>query len=141
MSDTEVGATIFSAMETLVRLDAAGLAACPLPRSPDAWREINCAAGQRVVGMATPVDPTDLHPDTWEMHPDGDEVLFLLDGAIDIAFAREGETQTDLVSLASGQGCVVAPGTWHRLLLREPSRLLFVTPAGGTRMRPCRDAS
>jgi mannose-6-phosphate isomerase-like protein (cupin superfamily) len=136
-----VGATIFPATETLVRLDAAGFAASPLPRSPEAWREINRARGERVVGMATPVDPTDLHPDTWEMHPDGDEVLFLLDGAIDVALAGDGETQTDLLSLASGQGCVVEPGTWHRLLLREPSRLLFVTPAGGTRMRPWRDVS
>ena len=136
-----MGVTIFPAAQTLVRLEAAGLAATPLARSAEAWREINRAAGERVIGMAQPVDPADLHPDTWEMHPHGDEVLFLLDGAINVALADNGAIETEVLPLTAGQGCVVEPGIWHRLLLRKPSRLLFVTPAGGTRMRPWRGAA
>jgi hypothetical protein len=30
---------------------------------------------------------------------------------------------------------------WHRLILREPSDLLFITPAHGTRHRPVEPAT
>lgn len=125
-----MGAHLFDPLAMLVRLDGAGQGASPLPRSPETWRGINRAPGERIVGMAAPRDPADLHPENWEMHPHGDELLYLLEGALDLVLDG-GEA----VPLHAGQACVVESGTWHRLLLRAPSRLLFVTPAGGTRMR------
>lgn len=126
-----MGVTIFDPLACLVRLDGAGREASPLPRSPEAWRALNRATGERVIGMSAPVSPGDLHPENWEMHPHGDEVLLLLEGALDLEL--EGDAPR---ALQAGQACVVESGTWHRLLLRAPARLLFVTPAGGTRMRP-----
>lgn len=134
-----MGAHVFEPLDTLVRLDATARAATPLPRSADAWRAINCASGERVMGMSAPTIPADLHPENWEMHPDGDELLFLLDGAIDVMLAAENGGDGVLLPLRRGQACLVESGTWHRLLLRAPSRLMFVTPAGGTRMRPWRE--
>lgn len=130
---TDMGVTLFDPLGTLVRLDVDGRADA-LPRSPDAWRQVNRAKASRVLGMSEPKRPEDLHPDNWEMHPDGDEILHLVEGDIDLVV--EGESGEILLPLARGQSCVVERGTWHRLLLRAPSRLMFLTPAGGTRMRP-----
>ena len=51
--------TLFDPLDTLVRLDAEARKASPLPRSPEAWREINRSQGERVIGMFAPVDPQD----------------------------------------------------------------------------------
>ncbi len=68
------------------------------------------------------------------MHPHGDEFLHLLSGAIDAIFDdAAGERR---VALRSGDWCLAPRGVWHRLIIREPSDLLFVTPAAGTRPRP-----
>ena len=40
------------------------------------------------------------------------------------------------VALASGQACLVPRGVWHRVVVREPGRLLFVTYGEGTQHRP-----
>ena len=41
-----------------------------------------------------------------------------------------------LISLARGATCIVPRGVWHRLIIRQPSDLMFVTPAAGTKIRP-----
>ncbi len=126
-------ALCFDPLSSLVRLDPDGTAD-HLARGPEGWRAINRATGGRVIGMSRPAEPADLHPDSWEMHPEGDELLHLLGGAIDLVLDEpDGEQR---IRLEGGQSCIVARGTWHCLLLREPSILMFVTPAGGTRMRP-----
>ncbi|WP_066684056.1 hypothetical protein [Caulobacter sp. CCH9-E1] len=126
-------ATAFDPLASLLRLTAGGLVEI-LPRSAESWRAINTAQGERVVGFSQPRRGEDLHPQVWEMHPEGDELLHLVEGAIDLVLdAPEGEQR---IALSGGQSCVVARGAWHRLLLREPSILMFITPAGGTRMRP-----
>jgi mannose-6-phosphate isomerase-like protein (cupin superfamily) len=73
-------------------------------------------------------------PHGGEMHPDGDELLLLLSGAALVEL--EEETGTRRVALAPGQALVVPKGVWHRVRLREPSRLLHVTPGPGGEHRP-----
>lgn len=124
---------MFDPLDMLVQLDADGRAEA-LTRSAEAWRQVNRAEDARVLGMSEPVCPEDLHPQNWEMHPYGDEILHLVKGDIDLII--EDGADERVMPLASGKSCIVERGTWHRLLLRAPSRLLFLTPAGGTRMRP-----
>ncbi len=65
-------------------------------------------------------------PHGGEMHPDGDELLYLVEGEVDVALDEEaGET---IVSLCPGDFFIVPRGTWHRVLVKEPCRLLFFTP-------------
>ena len=45
---------------------------------------------------------------------------------------RDGER---MIRLRGGQGCIVPRGVWHRLILRQPSERLFVTPPRGTQLR------
>ncbi|XYJ08290.1 cupin domain-containing protein [Telluria sp. B2] len=71
---------------------------------------------------------------TWEMHPEGDEFVYLLSGAVDLLLDQGGEIVT--VAL-EGSGAVVVPrGVWHTARVRAPSRMLHVTRGAGTATRP-----
>ena len=71
---------------------------------------------------------------TWEMHPEGDEFVYLLSGAVDLLLEQDG----GIVSTSlQGAGAVVVPrGTWHTAKVRQPSRMLHVTRGAGTQHRP-----
>jgi hypothetical protein len=71
---------------------------------------------------------------TWEMHPQGDEFVYLLSGAVDLQLDRpEGLATLPL----DGSGAALVPrGTWHTAKVRAPSRMLFVTRGAGTLTRP-----
>src|SRR5918911_2032513 len=67
---------------------------------------------------------------TWEMHPAGDEILYLLSGAIDVVL-QEGDGER-IIELRADHGCIVPRGDWHRQIVREPGDLLGVTFGKGT---------
>jgi mannose-6-phosphate isomerase-like protein (cupin superfamily) len=70
----------------------------------------------------------------WEMHPRGDEILLMIEGAIDVILEQpDGTTRT--VPLEAGAACLVPRATWHRLLPRAPGHLLAVTYGKGTQHR------
>jgi len=71
---------------------------------------------------------------TWEMHPHGDEFVYLLSGAVELLL----EQDSNLVTVAlSGAGAVVVPrGVWHTARVLAPSRMLHVTRGAGTETRP-----
>ena len=123
----------FDAYATIVHLGADGRAR-PVAWTPDVFRRLVTGGQDRVVGAKHGTEPADFHADEWEMHPSGDEVLYLLTGALDVVLDEPGGERT--VELRAGQGCLVPRGIWHRLILGRPSDLLFVTPAHGTRHRP-----
>jgi len=69
--------------------------------------------------------------DTWEIHPNGDEIVLLLSGEITLVLKLPGGLQS--VALCEAGSYVVVPkGIWHTAKTRTPSRLLFVTPGEGT---------
>lgn len=71
----------------------------------------------------------------WEMHPDGDEVLVLLDGRLSMLF-EDPEGRQSRNEMRAGSTLVVPAGVWHRALIAEPTRLLAITYGAGTRHRP-----
>jgi mannose-6-phosphate isomerase-like protein (cupin superfamily) len=123
----------FDPFATIVHLRGDGRA-LPVPWTPDVFRTLLTGDGDRVIGAKHGAEPADYHADEWEMHPQGDELLYLLAGALDVVLDEPGGERR--FGLRSGQACVVPAGVWHRLILRQPSDLLFVTPAHGTRHRP-----
>ena len=117
----------FDPFSSFVHLHAGG-AATVAPRTPTFWRDLVAGAGDRVVGA--------VHPDECEMHPHGDELLCLLAGAVDVVLEEADGERT--VPLRAGEVFVVPHGVWHRLVLRAPAELLFVTPPPGTELRRAR---
>ena len=71
---------------------------------------------------------------TWEMHPNGDEFVYLLSGSVELLF----EEAAGVKSLAmAGAGAVIVPrGVWHTAKVHAPSRMLHVTLGAGTETRP-----
>ena len=54
-----------------------------------------------------------------EMHPDADEILFLISGRVDVILEEDGDE--NIIEVAPGQAVVVPRGVWHRVLVRESS--------------------
>lgn len=70
----------------------------------------------------------------WEMHPQGDEFVYLLDG--DASFHLQEESGPRVVPL-KGRGALVVPrGVWHTAKVSAPCRMLFITLGAGTQHRP-----
>jgi mannose-6-phosphate isomerase-like protein (cupin superfamily) len=71
---------------------------------------------------------------TWEKHPAGDELLFMLSGEMSLIL-EQGEKE-ETVDLVAGRAFVVPRGTWHRQVMRSPGEYLGATYGKGTEHRP-----
>jgi mannose-6-phosphate isomerase-like protein (cupin superfamily) len=110
----------------------------PISMSPSFWRGgAEAQRYERVVGAFNFRSADDLHSSVQEMHPEVDEVLLLISGAVDVVLEEDGAERT--VALESGQAAIVPRGVWHRLVARRPGRVLFVNNRRGMRSRPLRD--
>jgi mannose-6-phosphate isomerase-like protein (cupin superfamily) len=123
----------FDPFATLIHLREDGRA-LPVAWTPDVFRRLVTGDRDRVIGAKHGAEPADFHADEWEVHPAGDELLYLLTGAIDAVLDEPGGERE--VNLRGGQALLVPQGVWHRLILRQPSDLLFITPVSGTLHRP-----
>ena len=72
-------------------------------------------------------------PHGGEMHPDGDEVLYLISGRVNVVFEDE---HLDAIEMNPGEGLVVPKGVWHRVDILEPSQIMYSTPGPGGEYRP-----
>ena len=73
-------------------------------------------------------------PHAGEMHPDADELLYIVSGSVDAILELEDGQR--VVALGAGQALVVPRGVWHRIVIQEPSRLVHITPGPGGEHRP-----
>jgi mannose-6-phosphate isomerase-like protein (cupin superfamily) len=69
----------------------------------------------------------------WEMHPAGDEILFMLEGKA--TFFLELSDGVREVALSAGRLLVIPKGVWHTAKVNEPARLLAITAGQGTQHR------
>jgi quercetin dioxygenase-like cupin family protein len=73
-------------------------------------------------------------PHDGEVHPDGDELLYLIAGAVTVCLElSDGDRAVDL---GAGDAVVVPKGIWHRITLRAPGRLIHITPGPNGDHRP-----
>jgi len=69
----------------------------------------------------------------WEMHPNGDELVYLLSGSIELLLEHADGVR---VLAIADRGAVVVPrGVWHTARVHGPSRMLHVTLGAGTQSR------
>lgn len=71
---------------------------------------------------------------SWEMHPNGDEIVCLIEGAVTFVLEQDG-AHRELHLDRTGELVIVPRGTWHTARVGEPSRMLFITAGEGTRHR------
>jgi mannose-6-phosphate isomerase-like protein (cupin superfamily) len=82
------------------------------------------------VGIATIVDDP---PHRGEIHPDGDEILYVVSGRISVA----GESDpTMTLELGAGEACIVRKGEWHLVHVLEKTQLIHITPGPNGDYRP-----
>jgi mannose-6-phosphate isomerase-like protein (cupin superfamily) len=84
----------------------------------------------RILALHHVADPRDVHYPTWEMHPEGDELLILASGSLSVEF-REAEKERT-APLPPQTAFIVPAGTRHRLIVHEPSVLIAITPRHNT---------
>lgn len=73
---------------------------------------------------------------TWEVHPNGDEIVFLLSGQAE--FHMESPAgETSLVTLdVPGTYVFVQQGYWHTAKIKQLASMLFITAGEGTLNKP-----
>lgn len=72
-------------------------------------------------------------PHAGEMHPDGDEVLYLISGRVNVVFLDSPHAD---IEMKLGDGLVVPKGTWHRVDILEPCQIVYLTPGPNNEFRP-----
>lgn len=72
-------------------------------------------------------------PHNGEMHPDGDEVLYLVSGKVRVVFVDDDH---DDIDVNPGDGLIVPQGTWHRVDILVPSQIVYLTPGPNNEYRP-----
>jgi mannose-6-phosphate isomerase-like protein (cupin superfamily) len=79
-------------------------------------------------------------PHRGELHPDGDELLYLVSGRVEVILEDGGTPDTvgaeRVVEVGPGEAFIVPQGVWHRVNVLEPSHLVNVTPGPGDGHRP-----
>lgn len=76
--------------------------------------------------------------ESWEMHPEGDELVYLLSGEVEMLLQLpSGTTGTHIYE----RGAILVPrGVWHTARVMCPSRMLFITRGAGTQHKPANGA-
>jgi len=99
---------------------------------PDFWATIETRTdlGARLVAIFA----YDADWATWEVHPDGDEIVMLLSGVVDLVLDEPGGPRT--VELRDRSAAVVPRGVWHTANVFGPSEALHITRGAGTTHRP-----
>jgi mannose-6-phosphate isomerase-like protein (cupin superfamily) len=73
--------------------------------------------------------------DSWEMHPDGDEVVICTAGQMTLhQIFADGRTAS--VTIGPGEYAINPPGCWHTADIDSPASAVFITCGQGTDMRP-----
>jgi mannose-6-phosphate isomerase-like protein (cupin superfamily) len=75
----------------------------------------------------------------WEMHPEGDELVYALHGKAVMILEVGGLEQKLLVE--GGSAVVIPKGVWHTANVKGVARMLHITMGKGTEHRPREKAS
>lgn len=89
---------------------------------------------ERIDGMTVGIITiTEDAPHNGEMHPDGDEILYVVSGRVRVTC--DSDPGGELV-LGPGQACIVPKGEWHKVSILEKTQLIHVTPGPNGDHRP-----
>jgi len=118
-------------------------AAIPLPGGGEFWGQLMSGNAtdpgiRRLIGSdhGRLLSALNMEADwtNWEMHPAGDEILFMLEG--NATFLLEYTDGVKEITLNAGRLLIVPRGVWHTAKVSSPARLLAITAGQGTQHRP-----
>jgi mannose-6-phosphate isomerase-like protein (cupin superfamily) len=118
-------------LETSYLVLADGPAAKRIEVGPDFWETID--ARDDLTGRLVGVFRYDADWKSWEVHPDGDEVVVLLEGSVDLVLDEPNGER--VVALRDRAAAIVPRGVWHTANVRAPGAALHITRGEGTRHR------
>jgi quercetin dioxygenase-like cupin family protein len=97
-------------------------------------RENKPGPPQRIDGVTIGfVSVTRDAPHGGELHPDGDEILYVVSGKLRVI----GESDPNAaIDLGPGDACIVRKNEWHRITMLEPAQLIHITPGPRGDYRP-----
>jgi len=124
----------FDLAKTFVHLGQDG-STIPLEVTETFWQDLSSGKlGGR--GRLVSLFRFDAPWDSWEIHPNGDEIVCLISGSAEMTLEHAGG-KTETASLEQPGSFVLVPrGTWHTARPRVPTTMLFVTDGEGTQHRP-----
>lgn len=73
--------------------------------------------------------------DSWEMHPQGDELVVCLSGEMTL-IQEHPDGAVHAETLMPGQYLINPAGVWHTANIPRPASALFITAGEGTQHRP-----
>ena len=121
-------------MAELIPVDAANHAFDIWQDQTISPREMTPGPPQRIDGMTVGIVTMEHNaPHGGEVHPDGDELLYVISGRLSVV--GDSSPQEPL-ELGPGEACIVKKGEWHRVDVLEPTQLLHITPGPNGDHRP-----
>ena len=90
--------------------------------APEQFSGINVG----IVTMET--DP----PHAGEIHRDGDEIIYLISGALRI---ESDSNPNESLRLEAGESCIIKQGEWHKVYVIEKAQLVYITPGPNNEYR------
>lgn len=99
----------------------------------DIQRDLSVKARQRKPGPPERIDGVTVgvvtilpgqSPHQGEMHPDGDEILYVVSGTLRVTCDSANEP----MDLTAGEACLVRKGEWHMVDCLEETKLIHITP-------------
>lgn len=117
-----------------------GLGATAVPQPPFSGMEWYEAYGERHAGdgaegrLVSQYSFTESW-DSWEVHPNGAEVVICTHGAM-VLTQEFPDGRRETVALSAGEYAINPPGVWHTADIAESATAVFITSGLGTEHRP-----
>jgi len=73
---------------------------------------------------------------SWEIHPHGDEIVYLLLGEAEMIIKKDNNQETIFIN-KPGSYIIIPKATWHTAKIKVPTTMLFITPGQDTENKPC----
>ncbi|MFZ6751322.1 cupin domain-containing protein [Undibacterium sp. Ren11W] len=105
--------------------------ATPVPLTPDIYQELDTRFGNFSGCFLVAEYAFSADWPSWEMHPHGDETLYLIAGAASLHLYADGlERQIEFDT--PGSFVIIPKGSWHTAKVKASCTMLFITPGEGT---------
>ena len=91
----------------------------------------HCAPG--APGRLLMVESSPTNWSSWECHPEGDEIVIVLEGQG--VFFQEIDGETRRMPFGPGSTIVNPAGVWHTADVELPMKAIYITPCPGTQHR------